>query len=204
MSLPGSDGEHQLQEQFGNSRRAEKFYNKQVVEYLTPEMINFLSQQNMAFISTSDIKGECDCSFRAGPPGFIQILNNKLIAYPEYIGNGVVASMGNISENPHIGLLLIDFIESAVGLHINGKAAIIENSEMLNFIRNSEIVQGSHHTPHQTRPSRWIMIEVEEAYVHCSKHIPKFSITKDTDHARPTGDIFSTKNSKRSWLESIS
>ena len=50
--------------------------------------------------SRSDGSGECDCSFRAGPPGFIRVLDDRTIDYPDYRGNGVMASLGNMLEIP--------------------------------------------------------------------------------------------------------
>ena len=133
-------------------------------------MRDFVSRQEMVFIATADSKGECDCSFRAGKQGFVRVLNEKTLLYPEYRGNGVMASMGNILENPHIGMTFIGFFEHTIGLHVNGKAKIIENDELLadktlDGVANSIQEEG-------TAPERWILITVEEAYIHCSKHIP--------------------------------
>ena len=64
----------------------------------------------MFFLATADGHGECDVSFRAGEAGFVHVLDEKILVYPEYRGNGVMASLGNITENPHAGLLFIDFI----------------------------------------------------------------------------------------------
>ena len=108
--LSGSKGEHEVQEKFGNRKRADAFYNNQMLDYLNPLMEKFISQQEMVFISTSDSKGECDSSFRAGEAGFVQVLNNRKIALPEYRGNGVMASLGNILENPHIGMIFIELM----------------------------------------------------------------------------------------------
>ena len=40
-----------------------------------------------------------------------------------------MASLGNLSENPHIGLLMIDFVEDLIGLHVNGRARIVDNDD---------------------------------------------------------------------------
>src|SRR5262249_9387088 len=116
MKLPGSKGEHQAQEECGTTRRALSFYNKQMLPYLNPLMRAFIARQEMVFIATADAYGACDCSFRAGLPGFVHVLDDKTLAYPEYRGNGVMASVGNIMENPHIGMIFIDFFQSTVGL----------------------------------------------------------------------------------------
>ena len=127
QALPGSRGEHELQERYGTRSRAEAFYKHQVLRYLNPPMRSFIARQEMFFLATADGHGECDVSFRAGEAGFVHVLNEKILAFPEYRGNGVLASLGNISENPHAGLLFIDFIRDKIGLHVNGAARILSN-----------------------------------------------------------------------------
>ena len=170
MANLGSEGERILQKKVGSENKASAFYDKQMLDYLNPYMRKFILKQEMVFIATADSKGECDCSFRAGKQGFVRILNEKMLLCPEYRGNGVMASMGNILENSHIGMTFIDFFENTIGLHVNGKAKIIENDELLadktlDGVANSIQEEG-------TAPERWILITVEEAYIHCSKHIP--------------------------------
>ncbi len=173
MTNPGSDGEHILQKKFNMEKRAQAFYDNQVLDYLNPRMLEFISNQELVFVATADKSGDCDCSLRAGAAGFVRVLDNKTLAYPEYRGNGVVASLGNILENPHIGMMFIDFIKDTVGLHINGKAAIYENDELLQ--RNDLPGEIEEEMKHRRRsPERWVVVEVEEAYMHCSKHIPLY------------------------------
>jgi truncated hemoglobin YjbI/predicted pyridoxine 5'-phosphate oxidase superfamily flavin-nucleotide-binding protein len=171
--LPGSEGEHELQEKFTTKQRAMNFYGKQVLSFLAPEMQKFIEKQEFLFISTSDAKGECDCTSKLGEAGFIRVLNEKYLVYPEYRGNGVYANLGNISENPHIGLLIIDFYKDTIGLHVNGKARILENEDLLQFKDNipTSVIAEISKTGNK-KPERWVMVEVEEAYVQCSKHIP--------------------------------
>jgi truncated hemoglobin YjbI len=171
--LPGSEGEHSLQQKYGTTQRALRFYDKQVLNYLSPVMKEFIGKGEILFIATSDKHGDCDCSFRFGKPGFVRSLNEKYLIYPEYRGNGVMASQGNIIENPHIGMIFVDFFESTVGLHVNGKARIVEQEELLKFRKElPHDIIGEINAEGRFRPERWIMVEVEEAYIHCSKHIP--------------------------------
>ena len=170
MANLGSEGERILQKTVGSENKASAFYDKQMLDYLNPYMRKFILKQEMVFIATSDSEGECDCSFRAGKQGFVRVLNEKMLLCPEYRGNGVMASMGNILENSHIGMTFIDFFENTIGLHVNGKAKIFENDELLadktlDGVANSIQEEG-------TAPERWIFVTVEEAYIHCSKHIP--------------------------------
>ena len=133
MAESGSKGEHELQKTHNTIKSASSFYNSQVLDYLNTEMQKFISEQEMVFLSTADAKGECDASFRAGPKSFIKVLDNHTLIFPEFKGNGVMASLGNIYENPQIGLMFIDFFSSSIGLHVNGKAEIITEKEEVNL-----------------------------------------------------------------------
>ena len=97
---PGSDGEHELQRRYGTQERARRFYAQQLLDRLNERMIQFIGRQEMVWIATADAHGECDCSFRAGPPGFVQVLDPWTLRFPEYRGNGVMAPLGNLLENP--------------------------------------------------------------------------------------------------------
>jgi truncated hemoglobin YjbI len=181
--LPGSEGEHFLQQKYGTTQRALRFYDKQVLNYLSPVMKDFITRQEMLFIATADKHGDCDCSFRFGKPGFVRALNDNYLVYPEYRGNGVMASQGNIIENPHIGMIFVDFFASTVGLHVNGKAKLIEHKDLQKFHKDlPEDVIAEMNVNGKHRPERWIMVEIEEAYIHCSKHVPLLKkVGKDID-----------------------
>jgi hypothetical protein len=200
VDLPGSAGEHILQERFGTTERAERFYQQQLLDHLNPRMREFVARQEMMFVSTADGKGECDCTFRAGPPGFVRVLDAQRLAWPEYRGNGVMASLGNISENPNVGLFFVDFFRDIIGLHVNGHAKIVEDGPMRAAHPDlpADLVPGR-------RPERWISVHVEEAYIHCAKHIPRLvKLPRERawgtdDTRRKGGDFFDARKDPRSW-----
>lgn len=149
-------------------------YDRQVLNYLAPAMREFIARQEFLFVSTSDRRGECDCTSKFGD--FIRVLSDTHLMYPEYRGNGVYANSGNISENPHIGMLIIDFYRDAVGLHINGKERVVESDELLAYSEKlPENVISEINLEGNRRPERWVMVEVEEAHIQCSKHIPQLN-----------------------------
>jgi predicted pyridoxine 5'-phosphate oxidase superfamily flavin-nucleotide-binding protein len=194
--LPGCAGEHEMQEKWDSVDRARGFYDRQVLDHLNPAMTAFLARQQMMFVSTADGNGECDCSFRAGEPGFVVPLDAKHLVYPELRGNGVYASLGNIAENPHIGLLFVDFFADLVGLHVNGAASVLEHEELLADPRVTIELLEALTRQGGRRPERWVLVEVHEAYIHCSKHIPLLArldkqMDWGTDDAkRKGGDYF--------------
>src|SRR5258705_11233852 len=119
QTSPGSRGEHDLQERYGNRKRAEAFYTHQMLTYLNPQMRTFIARQEMFFLSTADGHGECDVSFRAGEAAFVHVLDQKILVHPEYRGNGAMASLGNTTQNSHAEVLFLDFMREKIGLHVN-------------------------------------------------------------------------------------
>jgi len=192
--LPGCAGEHLLQSAYGTEDRAQRFYRDQVLDRLNADMVEFVGRMEMAFIGTADAGGECDSSFRAGPPGFLHVLDEGRLAYPEYRGNGVLASLGNISENPHVALLMIDFVRDLIGLHVNGRARIVEDADLRLERPDLPTVVERGRTP-----ERWVVVHVEEAYLHCRKHIPRMEpVSRERDWGtddmrRKGGDYFGVR-----------
>ena len=163
-----ASGERILQDRLGSRDRADSFYDRQVLTHLNDQMRDFLARQEMMFLATSDAAGSCDSTFRAGPPGFVRTLDEYRLTWPEYRGNGVMASLGNIVENPHVALLFVDFFEAGVGLHVNGSAELIEDPLLRSSVPDLPLdpVPGR-------RAQLWVVARVEEAYIHCARHIPR-------------------------------
>lgn len=195
---PGSAGEHLLQCAYGSQERADRFYSDQVTDSLNDAMIEFVQRMEMAFVATADADGEADCSLRAGPAGFIQVLDRERIAYPEYRGNGVLASLGNISENPHVGVLMVDFVTDLIGLHVNGRAKILEDVDL-----RADHPDLPAEADRGRTPERWVVVDIEEAYIHCRKHIPRMRPVERTrawgtdDMKRKGGDYFGLRAARR-------
>ncbi|MDF3291342.1 MULTISPECIES: pyridoxamine 5'-phosphate oxidase family protein [Streptomyces] len=189
---PGSDGEHQIQRELGTVERADRFYREQVRDRLNARMREFTARQEMLFLSTADRDGECDSSFRAGPPGFIRVLDDRTLTYPEYRGNGVMASLGNIRQNPHVGILMIDFSRDRIGLHVNGRARLVPDDLMRATHPDLPVdpVPGR-------RPQVWVEVAVVEAYIHCSKHIPRLVKAPRTGAYGDGEQVWGTDDVKR-------
>jgi len=198
--LPGSAGERQLQRRTGTSSRATRFYRDQVLDHLNPAMRAFVERQRIMFLSTAGADGSCDSTLRTGPPGFLQVFDSSRLAWPEFRGNGVMASLGNLTENPNVGILLVDFFDDVIGLHVNGRARVFEDAAMrrARAVRDVEIPPGR-------RATFWVEVEVEEAYVHCSKNIPHLAWVPDdlrlAGVRRKGGDYFGAVATPSPWAE---
>lgn len=198
---PGSDGEHRLQRELGTTSRADRFYDDQVLDHLNAPMRDFVRRQQMMFLATADAAGECDNTLRAGPPGFVEVVDERTLAWPEFRGNGVMASLGNISENPHVGLFLVDFVRDTVGLHVNGRATLVDTGAMADSGYEAP-------SPAGRTAALWVRVEVQEAYIHCSKHIPRLAEVGAEDAAAVrrarTTDYFGVAASRRGRSEAAS
>ena len=167
----GRQSEERIQDERDSLNRAKRFYDKQVKDRLTPEMQEFIRRQPMMFVATADTSGACDCSPRFGAPGFVRMVDPKALAYPEFRGNGVFASLGNIAEHPAIGLWFVDFLKTSVGLHVNGKA---ERRDPDDGPVTLDLVTQNYGTSGGRLVEQWVFVTIEEAYIHCSKNVPRF------------------------------
>ena len=89
----------------------------------------FIQESSMFFIATADAEGHPDCSYKGGLPGFVRVLNENTLAIPDYDGNGMYRTWGNIIVNPNVGLLFLDF-ERSTRIRVNGVARIEENDPL--------------------------------------------------------------------------
>jgi uncharacterized protein len=150
-------GEQMMQEQFGTTEQAAKLQQRLFASQISLLFKMYIEACDFFFLATSNAKGECDCSFRGGEPGFVRVIDPMTLMFPDYPGNGLYQSLGNVLENPHLGMLFIDF-EKAQRLRINGTARLsTEESDLARFPGATSVV----------------IVKVSEVYTNCSRRIPK-------------------------------
>lgn len=96
----------------------------------TAEDRAFIESRPMLFVATADARGRPDCSYKGGLPGFIRVLDDHTLAFPDYDGNGMYRSWGNVLVNPAVGLLFLDF-EAPRRLRVNGSATLSADDPLL-------------------------------------------------------------------------
>jgi predicted pyridoxine 5'-phosphate oxidase superfamily flavin-nucleotide-binding protein len=127
------EGSRKLQDRFDTRRLAdridERFVQREAIE---PEDRAFIERMDMFFLATADAEGRPQCSYKGGDPGFVRVLDEHTVAFPNYDGNGMYLSMGNLLMNPHVGLLFVDFVsERPSRLRLNGIASVNEDDELM-------------------------------------------------------------------------
>ena len=103
------DGMRRLQDARETRRLADRLKQTIVHPRFTDDDRAFIQRCAMFFVATADAHGRPDCSYKGGLPGFVRILDDRTLAFPDYDGNGMYRSWGNLLVNPHVGLLFLDF-----------------------------------------------------------------------------------------------
>src|SRR5215204_2189315 len=125
------DASRALQDRFDTRRLADRIEERLVRDFLDADDRAFIERMDMFFLATADAEGRPQCSYKGGEPGFVRVLDETTIAFPNYDGNGMFLSIGNLAVNPHVGLLFIDFrARRPSRLRVNGIASIDERDAL--------------------------------------------------------------------------
>lgn len=115
------DGQRRLQDRFDTRRLADRL--AETAGASVEPFRAFIEARDMFFLATADADGQPQCSYKGGDPGFVRVVDDTTVAFPVYDGNGMFLSTGNITENPSVGMLFVDF-GNGTRLRLNGEASI--------------------------------------------------------------------------------
>lgn len=143
------------------------------------DLAAFVASQRSAFLATASAGGQPYVQHRGGPPGFLQVLDPRTIAFADYAGNRQYISLGNLAENPKVHLFLIDY-QRRQRVKIWGEARVIEDDDALL----------ARLTPagYRARAERAIVIRVSAWDANCPQHIPQRLEAADVEAALETRD----------------
>lgn len=124
------EGMRQLQDVRDTRKLADRLEAVTVHDTFTAEDKKFIEQCAMVFVATADASGRPECSYKGGLPGFVRVVHEHTLAIPDYDGNGMYRSWGNVVVNAHVGLLFLDF-ESQRRIRVNGTATISDKDPLI-------------------------------------------------------------------------
>jgi predicted pyridoxine 5'-phosphate oxidase superfamily flavin-nucleotide-binding protein len=124
------DASRRLQDRFDTRRLADRIVERIVHDRIDDDDRAFIERQDMFFLATADRDGQPQCSYKGGAPGFVRVVDEHTVAFPNYDGNGMYLSLGNLVENPRVGLLFISFTEPK-RVRLNGLATISDDDPLL-------------------------------------------------------------------------
>ena len=163
MSASYHQGSRALQDRFDTRRLAdrldEKFLSHPLID---AEARAFIERMDMFFLATADPEGRPQCSYKGGDPGFVRVLDEQTIAFPNYDGNGMYLSLGNVLGNPHVGLLFIDFAAARPSrLRLNGIASIDESDELIDGYPGAQFV---------------VRVRASQVFPNCPRYIHRMAL----------------------------
>jgi predicted pyridoxine 5'-phosphate oxidase superfamily flavin-nucleotide-binding protein len=162
---PYHQGSRRLQDQFDTRRLADrleqKFLSRPVID---PDDRGFIERMDMFFLATADAEGRPQCSYKGGEPGFVRVLDERTIAFPNYDGNGMYLSMGNLAQNPNVGMLFIDFTsERPSRLRLNGVASIDEGDPLVADYAGAQFV---------------VRVTATQVFPNCPRYIHRMALVE--------------------------
>ncbi len=162
MSNIYHEGHRQLQDEFDTRRLADRLDVSIVQDTIAPSEKDFIERLDMFFIATVDEHGHTNCSYKAGDPGFVHVVDEKTIAFPNYDGNGMYLSMGNILKTRQVGLLFIDF-ENQRRMRLNGEARLHRDDPLM-----------------KEHPEAQFMVRVtaREVFANCPRYIHRMKLVQ--------------------------
>src|SRR5262247_3068364 len=139
-SLLYHDGNRQLQDAFDSRRISDRLEEKLTRTAFSPDDRTFIESAPYFFLATADRDGRPDCSFKGGVPGFVRVIGPSELAFPDYDGNGMFKSLGNVLVNRGVGLLFIDMGKKPRRLRVNGTATISRDDPLIDRFAGAQLL----------------------------------------------------------------
>jgi predicted pyridoxine 5'-phosphate oxidase superfamily flavin-nucleotide-binding protein len=161
------DGSRYLQDQFATRRLADRLEEVTIHSAFSEGDRAFITGSSMFFLATADASGRPECSYKGGRPGFVQVVDDQTIAFPDYDGNGTFRSLGNIRVNPHVGLLFIDF-QQPDRMRLNGTATIHDDDPLLADLDGAQLI---------------VRVHAEQIFPNCPRYIHRMEVVEESVYA---------------------
>ena len=173
MSIMYHEGNRKLQDEFESRRIADRLEEKLTHTSFSDDDREFIEGSIYFFLASADSDGRTDCSFKGGPPGFVRVIGPSEIAWPDYDGNGMFKSLGNITVNPNVGLLFIALHEKPQRLRINGTATVSRDDPLLAETVGAQLI---------------VRVQAHAIFPNCPRYIPNLSLVEPSAYI-PQPDI---------------
>jgi hypothetical protein len=172
MSIMYHDGNRQLQDAFDSRRISDRLEEKLTRTAFTADDKAFIESAIYFFIATADADGRPDCSFKGGAPGFVRVTGADELAFPDYDGNGMFKSLGNIVVNPNVGLLFIDLHQKPKRLRVNGTAQVARDDPLLGQTVGAQLI---------------VRVKARAIFPNCPRYIPKLALAEPSEYVPQPG-----------------
>jgi predicted pyridoxine 5'-phosphate oxidase superfamily flavin-nucleotide-binding protein len=169
-----SDASRRLQDEHDTRRIADRLDERFIQRgYIDDDDKAFIEKLDMFFLATADAEGRPQCSYKGGDPGLVKVVDEHTLAFPNYDGNGMYLSMGNVLENAHVGLLFIDFLGNPPKrLRVNGTASITDDDQLLGEWERAQFV---------------VRVHATEVFPNCPRYIHRMHLVERSEYVPRDG-----------------
>jgi predicted pyridoxine 5'-phosphate oxidase superfamily flavin-nucleotide-binding protein len=171
-SIMYHDGNRRLQDQFDSRRISDRLEQRLTRTRFTPDDKAFIENAAYFFLATADAQGRPDCSFKGGMPGFVRVTDESELAFPDYDGNGMFKSLGNMLVNPAVGLLFIAMHGKPQRLRVNGTATVNRDDPMLGKTVGAQLM---------------VRVTARAIFPNCPRYVPTMQMTEPSIYAPRPG-----------------
>jgi predicted pyridoxine 5'-phosphate oxidase superfamily flavin-nucleotide-binding protein len=166
-------GQRELQDAFGSTALADRLDERLRHGRFSDADKAFIERLPFFFLATADADGRPDCSYKGGDPGFVRVLAPDQLAFPDYDGNGMFRSLGNVKANPHVGLLFMSVGERPVRLRVNGTAVVsLDDPAMADWPGAQALVR----------------VTPTDIFPNCPRYIPELELNAPSIYAPHEGE----------------
>jgi predicted pyridoxine 5'-phosphate oxidase superfamily flavin-nucleotide-binding protein len=156
-SLLYHEGNRRLQDQFDSRRIADRLEQVTLRREFSESDRAFIESAGFFFLATADADGRPDCSFKGGMPGFVRVSGPNELAFPDYDGNGMFKSLGNILVNPEVALLFIAMGAKPGRLRLNGTATVTRDDPLIGDFVGAQLL---------------VRVRARAIFPNCPRYIP--------------------------------
>jgi len=161
-------GQRELQDRFSSRALADRLDEKLRRERFTDADKAFIEESPFFFLATADAEARPDCSFKGGLPGFVRVAAPDLLVFPDYDGNGMFRSLGNIGVNPNVGLLFIRVGDKPGRLRVNGRAEIAFDDPAMAATPGAQML---------------VKVTPTDIFPNCPRYIPRLELVEPSVYA---------------------
>jgi predicted pyridoxine 5'-phosphate oxidase superfamily flavin-nucleotide-binding protein len=166
-------GNRQMQDRFDSRRIADRLEQVTLHDHFTEADRALVERSAMFFLATADADGQPDVSYKGGMPGFVRVVDTQTLAFPDYDGNGMFKSLGNILVNSKVGLLFVEF-EHPHRMRVNGRASVSDDDPLLTEFPGAQLI---------------VRVRAERIFPNCPRYIHRMQLVEHSVYApRPEHD----------------
>lgn len=154
-------GHRVFQDRFDTRRLADRLAES-TTDVIADRHKAFIERREMFFIATASDDGWPEASYKGGAPGFVRVLDEHTLAFPVYNGNGMFLSAGNLSVNPRVGMLFIDWA-TGTRLRLSGEASVDPDDPLIATYPGAQFV---------------VRVRPREVFANCRRYVHRMRLVE--------------------------